>query len=182
MKLLAISGSLRKSSYNSAAIEALKLLAPDPIHIHIEDIGALPLFNPDNEDKTIPALRALKASLNESAGIIIASPEYAHGISGALKNALDWLVSGAEFPNKPIMLINTSPRASHAQAALVEVLTTMSGIIIEPACLSVPLLGSNLDTKGIVATAEIAEALGSALNRFTDEIETTIAKKYMFIQ
>lgn len=60
----------------------------------------------------------LKSSLNTSSGLILASPEYAHGISGPMKNALDWLVSGTEFIHLPIMLINTSPRASHAQVAL----------------------------------------------------------------
>ena len=125
IKLLALSGSLRKASYNTAAIVALKVLAPNYIEITVEEIRNLPLFNPDSEDENIPALDKLKSSLNEAAGLIIATPEYAHGISGPLKNALDWLVSGAEFPYKPIMLINTSPRASHAQEALKEVLITM---------------------------------------------------------
>lgn len=113
LKLLALSGCLRKTSSNTAAIIALGKLAPCYIEIKTGNIGDLPLFNPDREDEDIPTLETLKASIKESSGLIIASPEYAHGISGPLKNALDWLVSGAEFPYKPIMLINTSPRASH---------------------------------------------------------------------
>ena len=171
LKLLALSGSLRKSSYNTAAIQALKILAPDHAKITIGNIGDLPLFNPDREGEYIPALKQLRSALKKSDGLIIASPEYAHGISGPLKNALDWLVSGEEFPYLPIMLINTSPRASHAQAALREVLTTMSGNIIENLSVSIPLLGSELETNGIVANQEMATTLRAGLHEFCQAIE-----------
>ena len=170
VKLLALSGSLRKASYNTATIKALKSLAPSNIEIMIGRIGELPLFNPDCEGEDIPALMKLKSDLNESSGVIISSPEYAHGISAPMKNALDWLVSGEDFPYIPIMLINTSPRASHALEALKEVLRTMSGNIIESAYVSIPLLGSGLDSEGIVANHEMATALQSGLSVFYNEI------------
>lgn len=174
IKLLALSGSLRKASYNSAAIEAIRVLAPNYIEITVGEIGDLPLFNPDRENENIPVLDKLKLSLNEAAGLIIASPEYAHGISAPLKNALDWLVSGAEFPYKPIMLINTSPRASHAQEALKEVLITMSGNLIEKSHVSISLLSSGLDSSGIIENKEMAKTLTVGLNYFHQEI---VAKK-----
>ena len=170
MKLLALSGSLRKNSYNTAALQALKTLAPESIDIALGDIGGLPLFNPDREMETIPELEALKRLLGEASGIIIASPEYAHGISGPLKNALDWLVSGVEFPYKPIMLINTSPRAFHALEALREVLVTMSGHIIESACVSIPLLSSEYGVTEILENEEMATALSAAVDNFYHEI------------
>jgi len=166
LKLLALSGSLREASYNTAAIHALKTLAPSPVEIVIGDISALPLFNPDRENETLPPLAILKKTLHSSRGLIIASPEYAHGISGPLKNALDWLVSGAEFPDKPIMLINTSPRAHHAQDALKEVLTTMSGNLIAPAHIEIPLLGSNLTAPDLVSRQDLANLLRAGLQRF----------------
>lgn len=172
MKLLALSGSLRKASYNSAAIEALRVLAPSDVKIEIGNIGQLPLFNPDRESEHIPALDELKLVLAEASGLIIASPEYAHGISGPMKNALDWLVSGIEFPYKPIMLINTSPRASHALGALKEVLATMSGIVIESACVSIPLLSSKLDKDGILSSVEMSNALKAGLEVFCSEIKS----------
>ena len=172
LKILALSGSLRKHSYNSAAINALKIMAPSNVEIVVGEIGDLPLFNPDRENESIPPLENLKKNLNESSGLILATPEYAHGISGPLKNALDWLVSGVEFPHKPIMLINTSPRASHAQVHLREVLITMSGNIIEKAYVSIPLLSSGLDCDGIIKNIGIANILQEGLNRFCDEIET----------
>ncbi|MBV1916005.1 MAG: NAD(P)H-dependent oxidoreductase [Pseudomonadales bacterium] len=170
LKLLALSGSLRRASYNTYAIKALKMLAPSHVNITIGKIEELPLFNLDREYDDIPALAELKSELKQSSGLIIASPEYAHGIGGPMKNALDWLVSGDEFPYKPIMLINTSPRASHAQQALIEVLTTMSGNVIEASRVSIPLLSSDLDVDGIVEDPEIANALLIGLDTFCSVI------------
>lgn len=171
-KLFALSGSLRRSSYNTAAVRALELLAPSHIDISVGDISALPLFNPDREAEAIPALEKLKSALSEADGLIIASPEYAHGVSGPLKNALDWLVSGPEFPVMPIMLINTSPRAFHAQESLQEILTTMSGNVIEKAHVSIPLLSSELDAEAIVENIEIRAALINGLGKFCEEIKS----------
>lgn len=170
-KFVALSGSLRTASYNTAAIKALEILAPENIKIVVGSIKDLPLFNPDRDTECIPALDNLKTSLQESDGLIIASPEYAHGISGPMKNALDWLVGGSEFPDMPVMLINTSPRATHAQDALKEVLTTMSGNVIEPACVNIPLLGSDLDVEGIVKNKDTVALLKSYLKEFCLQIE-----------
>lgn len=172
IKILALSGSLRAASYNTAAIKAMQMLAPSYVEITLFPIGDLPLFNPDREGERIPSLEKLLGILKDSDGLIIASPEYAHGISGPMKNALDWLVSGVEFPYKPIMLINTSPRASHAQESLREVLRTMSGIVVENACLSIPLLSSDLDTEGIMACEDMVSMLSVGLNKFCVQIET----------
>ena len=133
-------------------------------------MGLMPLFNPDLEDEPQPIVDKLRNELKKSDGLLIASPEYAHGISGVLKNALDWLVSGEEFPYIPVALFNTSPRATHAQAALREVIKTMSGNIIEQASISVPLLGSNYAANDIVNHPEISHDVVNALNSFRDAI------------
>ncbi|WP_416305055.1 NADPH-dependent FMN reductase [Neptunicella sp. SCSIO 80796] len=170
--ILAISGSLRQHSYNSAALQALSYLAPAQINIRIySQMDQLPLFNPDLEDQPIPALQNLRNALSGADALIIASPEYAHGISGPMKNTLDWLVSGEEFVNMPVMLVNTSPRATHAQASLREVITTMSGNIIESACVAIPLLGSELDCQGIIDQPQIAAALRHALDKLYCELK-----------
>ena len=170
IRLLALSGSLRKSSYNTAALTALERLAPASIEIEQGGIGDLPIFNPDREGELIPALQTLKSALAAADGLIIASPEYAHGVSGPLKNALDWLVSGSEFPYIPIMLINTSPRAFHALEALREVLNTMSGNVIDDAHVSIQLLGSEFSADDIVANEELASALRGGLTKFSEQI------------
>ncbi len=91
-------------------------------------------------------------------------------ISSVLKNALDWLVSEETFPSMPVALFNTSPRATHVQIALREVITTMSGNIIESASASIPLLGSNLDVDGIINHSEISHVLVQAINLFNNAI------------
>ena len=63
--------------------------------------------------------------------MIIASPEYAHGVSGVLKNALDWLVGSDGFAGKPVLILNAAPRARHAIVALREILATMSAQIVD---------------------------------------------------
>jgi len=155
------------------ALKALKTLAPDHINLSIADITDIPPFNPDREDEKILSVDKLKVALSQSDGLIIASPEYAHGISGVLKNTLDWLVSGPEFPYKPIMLVNTSPRASIAQNALKEVLTTMSGILVEESHVAIPLLGSQLLKSGVVTDRSMASSLVESLDIFVTQIKKT---------
>jgi NAD(P)H-dependent FMN reductase len=170
IKLLALSGSLRKDSFNTSALKALTQLAPDVVTVSIFSLEKLPLFNPDREDEYIDSVATLKSMLKSSDGLIIASPEYAHGVTGVIKNALDWLVSGDEFVDKPIMLVNTSPRASHAQISLKEILKTMSGKLVENAHVTIPLLGSQLDAHGILMDANISNKLKAGLILFCEDI------------
>lgn len=90
---------------------------------------------------------------------------------GLVKHALDWLVGGTEFPYKPIMIINTSARASHGVAALREALRTMSGRIINEACLPIPLLSSELGKIGIMNDNEVSNVFIGGLNEFCIQIK-----------
>ncbi|MEP7044914.1 MAG: NADPH-dependent FMN reductase [Dokdonella sp.] len=164
-RVLALSGSLRAASHNTCLLKAAQHLAPKGLEVVLcEGLGEMPSFNPDRDDDAPPAqVAALRAAVGASDGLLIACPEYAHGVPGAFKNALDWLVGSWEFPNKPIALFNASPRASHAQAALREILTTMSARLVEEASLSLSLLGCDLDADGIVADENLAAPIRSAL-------------------
>lgn len=104
----------------------------------------------------------LRRQVAAADGVVMACPEYAHGIPGSFKNALDWLVGMPDFPGKPVMLINTSPRASHAQAALREVLTTMSARLVREADVAVELRNRSADAP------EIAQALRTGLAAFVE--------------
>ena len=165
MKILAISGSLRAASNNTALLRAVARLAPADIAVELYgDLGNLPLFNPDIEATDPPYVASLRAELLAADAVLIASPEYAHGITGAMKNALDWMVGCEAFVNKPVALLNASARAVHAQVSLKEIITMMSALIVEEASITVPILGnSSLDEAGIVAHPEISIALREAL-------------------
>ena len=151
-KILAISGSLRAASLNSMLLRATKRVAPSDIEVELyQSLGALPAFNVDVQALGPPAVVAeLRYRIISARALLIASPEYAHGISGVLKNALDWMVGNESFVNKPVGLLNASPRASIAQAALRETLVTMSARVVPAACVTVGILGSGLDEEGPV--------------------------------
>jgi chromate reductase, NAD(P)H dehydrogenase (quinone) len=172
LQILAISGSLRKLSSNTSLLQAAIILSPENVEMEMYGgLGDLPHFNPDLEPTELPSVIDLQKQLRSADGLIISSPEYAHGIPGALKNALDWLVSGEEFVGKPIGLFNASPRAIHAQASLTEIITTMAGRIVPEASITVSLLGKNLDTTGIVNDPEISSQLKTAIATFAIAIE-----------
>ncbi|HEX9106271.1 MAG TPA: NAD(P)H-dependent oxidoreductase [Longimicrobiales bacterium] len=95
--------------------------------------------------------------------LLTCSPEYAHGVPGALKNALDWLVSVPELPFKSVGLLNASPRSVHAQASLLETLRTMSLRVVPGATIALPVAGRGLDAPCIAADEQLAGALRSAL-------------------
>jgi NAD(P)H-dependent FMN reductase len=167
MRLLAISGSLRTVSLNTRLLRAAALLAPQGVEIEVyKGLGNLPHFNPDLEGAEPVVVRDFGAQVGAADGIIISTPEYAHGVPGVLKNALDWLVGGSDFINKPVALFNASPRSTSAIASLTEILLIMSGRIIPEASLSVPLRELHVDEAGIVTHAEIADMIRKALTAF----------------
>jgi chromate reductase, NAD(P)H dehydrogenase (quinone) len=148
-------------------------LAPKHVDITIYDgLGELPHFNPDLDGEAPPEeVLKLRSRVGKCAGILISSPEYAHGVPGSLKNALDWLVGSLEFPGKPVALINTSPRATYAQASLRETLTTMSARLIAEASITLPLLGRTIDAAGIASDPQLAGSLRAAITAFVRAIE-----------
>lgn len=173
MKILAISGSLRRASSNTALLRAAAALAPPEIEIIVyEELGSLPLFNPDLEGAEPHSVLNFRSMLKTSDGIIISSPEYAHGITGVLKNALDWVVGSGEFVDKPVALINASPRARHAQESLTEIITVMAARIIPEASLTIPLPTNKMDPDSILAHPELSKLLRTALSAFIQGIKT----------
>ncbi|MCK3779357.1 NAD(P)H-dependent oxidoreductase [Ensifer sesbaniae] len=128
MKILAISGSARINSTNTAMLRAVRSIAPASIDISVFDrLGDLPVFSPDLESLPLPrTVRDFIDAIAKSDGLIIASPEYVRSIPGGLKNAIDWLVSGEEIISKPIALLHASHRGDDMLASLRTVLATVS--------------------------------------------------------
>jgi len=134
LRVLAISGSLRARASNTSLLRLAMKVAPDDMTIVMYDgLASLPHFNPDDDVGVPPApVLALRAQVGEADGLLICSPEYAHGMPGSLKNALDWLVSALEPIGMPVLLVSASPSgAEHAHAQLLEVLRTMSMQVVD---------------------------------------------------
>jgi len=177
VNIIAISGSLRRASINTVFLRACQQLAHQDVTIELyQGLGDLPIFNPDLDTDTLqhPApkeVATLREKLTNADGIIIASPEYAHGITGALKNGIDWVVSSGEFSDKPVALFNTSPRATIAYAALKEVLKTADANILQEASIQVPHLAQETTIEDICTNAETSSLLKKALGVFTQHIK-----------
>jgi chromate reductase len=130
VNVLAVCGRLRASSKNRSLLEAAQLLAPPDVAITFDwSLATLPHYNPDLDTLdglTLPAPAAeWRARVAGADELLISSPEYAHGIPGVLKNALDWLVSSTDFPGKPVALLSASAMSEFAPAQLREILVTV---------------------------------------------------------
>jgi chromate reductase, NAD(P)H dehydrogenase (quinone) len=171
MKVLAISGSLRAASLNSMLLRATARLAPAAMTVRIyPSLDGIPLFNPDIEASDPEPVRKLREAICDSHALIVASPEYAHGITGVLKNALDWMVGTEAFVYKPVAIFNASPRSMHADAALREVLSVLSAVVVEHASIAIQIRGSGLDENGIVDDPARADAIRQALEHLRQAV------------
>jgi chromate reductase, NAD(P)H dehydrogenase (quinone) len=162
-RILALCGSLRAASMNAALLRAAARLAPAGVTVNVfAGVGTLPLFNPDLEADLPLPVRQLHEAVTGSDAMLIASPEYAHGVTAVIKNALDWLVSYPPFVDTPVAIFNASPRSVHADSNLRESLTTMSARLLPDACLALPLRSTGITEQGIL-DSEHAPAICRAL-------------------
>lgn len=174
MKVLGLCGSLRSQSLSAALLRAARSLAPAGVDFHIFDgHGQLPLFNPDLEPTAPESVVALWAAVTAADVIVIASPEYAHGVTGTIKNTLDWLVGHVPFAYKPVAVFNPAYQSHHADEALKEILRTMSADLIPEACVRIPVIGSGVAPGDIAATAMFSSALTSAFQAIVAHVQRT---------
>lgn len=175
MNVLGICGSLRAASINAGVLRAARRLAPQGVALTIFDgMGLLPLFNPDLEADPPAAVLALRAAVADADALLFASPEYAHGVSGVIKNALDWLVSFEPLGGKPVAVFNAGARARHADLALRETLVTMDMVIVEAASGPLPHPGTHLD-HDMLANAPLAAAIGRYLRALREHQASSAA-------
>src|SRR5208283_1666158 len=111
MRILAISGSLRTASSNTALLHSVANAMSAHAEMHLFDgLAALPAFNADLDESAPEQVVSFRAMVGEADCVAISTPEYAHGVPGMLKNALDWLVGSGELYHKPVALLHVSNR------------------------------------------------------------------------
>jgi chromate reductase len=175
INILAVSGSLRKSSSNTALLQATAALVPsNAIVTFYEGLNDLPHFNPEiDTDNVITSVDVWRSKLKAADGVIICTPEYAKGVPGVLKNALDWIVSSGEFMNKPVSIISASPTpwgGEFAHASIKLTLTMMDAKIVEGATLTVPFITMKLNKEGVITSPETVEALNGVVEALIQDI------------
>ena len=175
IKILAISGSLRSISSNTNILQGLINLAPEDTMIEIyEGIGNLPHFNPEIDDeRELLSVQDWRSQLKQANAVIFCTPEYAHGVPGVLKNALDWIVSSSEFMYKPTAVISASPSpdgGEKANASLVQTLKMMMADIPEGSILCIPAVSTKLSKNGELINPETKQELQDLLENLVQTI------------
>jgi len=171
IKILGISGSLRSNSSATAILNVVSGLAPENVEFTIYNgLAEIPAFNDSNEIPE-PVAHFIKL-LSESDGVFFCIPEYAFGVPGALKNALDWTVSSSTaFPDKPVALITAATGGDKAHAAFLLTLKAMSSKISEGATLLLSFIRSKLNEKNEVNDMATMDQIRTVINSLIDSIE-----------
>lgn len=169
-KVIAISGSTREKSINHSLIKALASLVDQSIAMTIYNgIGNLPQFNPDHDNEQVdPVVTDFRQQLDCADGVLICTPEYAHGVPGALKNAIDWTISSSQFPHKPTLLITASTGGHYGHRALLETLIAIEAKNIEKLQMVIPFAKTKISME--IITDE--ETLTNIKSLLADFIET----------
>ena len=143
-----------------------------------EGLGNLPHFNPDLDgDGAVPpeSVRELRTLIGGADGLIISSPEYAHGVPGSMKNALDWLVSCPEPIGKPVLLLNAAPNGGEwAQSSLAETLRVMGLRFLAEASLMTPFLARKPGADGALADPAAEAAILSSLGALAAAVRNRV--------
>ena len=155
VRILGFAGSLRRGSYNRGLIRAAAELAPSGIAVEVFGLSHIPLYNQDVEDAGEPASVArLKAAMAGSDALLVATPEYNHGIPGVLKNAIDWASRPrvtSPLRDKPVAVMGASPgrgSTARAQAQLREAFVFTGACVMPLPELMVGAAGEHFDRAG----------------------------------
>jgi len=180
MRILGISGSLRRDSHNTRLLRGVGRLLPEGVELELFDqLGAIPPFNEDEEHEIPPAVAALKAAIAGADAVLVATPEYNGSIPGVLKNALDW--ASRPFPDsalrgKPAGVVGASTGlfgAIWAQAETRKVLKTIGARVLEEE-LPVGQADDAFDDDGRLRDPELAAGLSDLVTALVREVTVPV--------
>ncbi|TMI96668.1 MAG: NAD(P)H-dependent oxidoreductase [Bacteroidetes bacterium] len=171
IKILGISGSLRSNSSASAILNIVAGLVPANVEFNIYNrLAEVPAFD-DSSEIPAPVVHFIKL-LSEADGVFFCIPEYAFGVPGALKNALDWTVSSSTaFPDKPVALITAATGGDKAHAAFLLTLKAISSKIPDGATLLLSFIRSKLNEKNEVKDTATLNSIRSVINSLIGSIQ-----------
>jgi chromate reductase, NAD(P)H dehydrogenase (quinone) len=172
LRILGISGSLRRGSYNSAALRAAQALAPQGMSIDIFDLASIPLYNEDVKQQGFPApVEDLRRRVKEADGVLLVTPEYNYSIPGVLKNAIDWVSRPPDqpFDGKPIAIMGASPStfgSARAQYHLRQCFVFMNGLLLNRPEVMITQAQNKFDAEGKLIDQPTREIIGTLLTSF----------------
>ena len=182
MRILGISGSLRKDSHNTALLRAAAELLPPGVELELFDgLRDVPPYDADEDVPELhaPGVVALKEAIERADAVLISTPEYNHSIPGVLKNALDWAsrpVADNVLRGKPAAVIGASTGlfgAVWAQAEVRKVLNASGAHVLESE-LPVGMADGAFDDDGRLADPELATRLGDLLKDLVREVDAPV--------
>jgi NAD(P)H-dependent FMN reductase len=180
-RILALSGSLRSSSSSTALLHAVAALAPEGVEVEVFDgLGDLPFFDPDldldpHDYRAPQAVLKLRDGIARAEGLIFCTPEYAFGMPGVLKNALDWVVSMGVIEGKPVVALAASPSntgGDKAHQGLLWVLTALGTRILREVSCPLPRIRNKLSATGEFTDPATAAAMRAALDALIEAAGT----------
>jgi chromate reductase len=174
LNILAICGSTRKESSNMNLIKAIATMAADTFAIDVfQGLSILPQFNPDEDNEQVaPVVTAFRAQLTAADGVLICTPEYALGVPGTLKNAIDWTVSSMSFSKKPVALITASLSGERAHQSLLSTMLIIESKMTDSTQLLVPYVKSKVNAGGITdsdLSAQVQKLINALVALITTE-------------
>jgi chromate reductase, NAD(P)H dehydrogenase (quinone) len=182
MRVLGISGSLRRDSHNTRLLRLAGRLLPPGTEFEVyEDLKAIPPYDADDDVEPLPtAVADLKAAIEGADAVLVASPEYNGSMTGVLKNALDWVsrpVSESVLRNKPVAVIGASTGmfgAVWAQAEARKVLSTIGARVVDRE-VAVPRVQYAFGPEGRLEDPELEAEIGGILLELTNEVAERVS-------
>ncbi len=172
LRILGIAGSLRKGSYNAAALRAARELAPAGMSIETFDIAPIPLYNEDVKQQGFPsAVQELRRVVKEADGLLLVTPEYNYSVSGVLKNTIDWVSRPPEqpFDGKPIAIMGASMGTlgtARAQYHLRQMFVFLNGHVMNRPEVMITQAQTKFDAEGKLTDQPTRDFIAALLTAF----------------
>ena len=177
-KILAISGSTRKNSTNRLLINAIAEIMEGYFTIlPYEGISLLPHFNPDQSSDAGFEVNDFRKQIRKSDAIMICTPEYAHGVPGSLKNAIDWTVGTSDFSGKIVMLITASSDGKFGHSSMLEILKVIEAVVPPEIQLLIPFAKTKIHQNGVITDSRTKADVKAALNTLYEKLSESYAEK-----